>query len=390
MSVPHGKARERALYTLIALGIANHTALTGTRVSVSLAALDQGAGAAVVGTLMSLYALLPMFSALAVGRWSDRIGFRPPLLMGSLGLAIGAALPCIVPGLPALFLSAAIVGLAFMTFQLSAQHATGELADASTRATNFSLLAVGYSTSGFLGPLSAGLVIDHGGFTIAFALFTALPLVSVVVLMRGRPRLPKPHREHEASRGDVRDLLAHRALRRVLAINVLLAAAWDLHTIFVPVYGARIGLSASAIGSILSAFSAATFVVRAAMPKISRRLREEQVLTIALFIAGAVYLVFPLVQAAPVLTALSFCLGLGLGGSQPMTMSLLHAHAPAGRAGEVVGLRMSLVQTSAAAVPLVFGAVGATFGVAPVLWSVGAILTGGGYYSKRSSSRKGG
>ena len=38
-----------------------------------------------------------------------------------------------------------------------------------------------------------------------------------------------------------------------------------------------------------------------------------------------------------------------------MVMSLLHTHAPPGRMGEAAGVRMSLVQAMAVAVPLTFG-----------------------------------
>ncbi len=74
-------------------------------------------------------------------------------------------------------------------------------------------------------------------------------------------------------------LLRHRTLRRVFAVNALLAMAWDLHSIFVPIYGERIGLSASEIGLVLSSFAAATFAVRFSMGTIARRLTEHQVLT---------------------------------------------------------------------------------------------------------------
>jgi MFS family permease len=121
------------------------------------------------------------------------------------------------------------------------------------------------------------------------------------------------------------------------------------------------------------------------MPRITRRLAEQQVLTIALFVAGAVYLLFPLAQNAPALLILSFCLGLGLGTGQPMVMALLHTHAPPGRMGEAAGVRMSLVNTMAVAVPLVFGALGTTVGLAPVFYSVGACLTTGGLLARRAS-----
>ena len=67
----------------------------------SLDALGRGASPLTVGALVSLFALLPVFLAVSVGRLADRIGVRQPMLWGSAGTAAGAALPFAVPGLPA-------------------------------------------------------------------------------------------------------------------------------------------------------------------------------------------------------------------------------------------------------------------------------------------------
>lgn len=376
----------RTLAALIPLGIANHAVLAGSRVTVSLDALSMGASPFTVGVLMALYALLPMLLAVAAGRLSDRVGVRLPMLLGSAGIAIGAALPFAFPGMPMLFASATILGMGFMTFQVATQNATGELGGAPERARNFSLLALGYSVSGFVGPLVAGFSIDHFGFAATFGVMAAVPFVPLAVLARGRLALPGPHpRAAVAHHGGVLALLRHRTLRRVFAINALFAVGWDLHTVFVPIYGAKIGLTASQIGIVLSAFAAATFVVRLLMPVIARRMNEQQVLTAALFVAGAAYLAFPFSASAATLLALSFVLGLGLGSGQPMVMSLLHTHAPPGRMGEAAGVRMSLVQSMAVAVPLFFGAVGASIGLAPVFWSVGVCLATGGFLARRSA-----
>jgi len=66
-----------------------------------------------------------------------------------------------------------------------------------------------------------------------------------------------------------------------------------------------------------------------------------------------------------------------------MVMSLLHSHAPPGRMGEAAGVRMSLINAMAVVVPLLFGALGGTIGLAPVLWSVGVCLTGSGWLARR-------
>jgi len=374
----------RTLVVLIPLAIANHSVLTGSRVIVSLDALSRGASPFTVGVLMSLYALLPMLLSVATGRISDRVGTRWPMLVGSAVIAIGATLPVAFPALPALYASATLVGVGFMAFQIAAQNAAGELGGIAARARNFTLLALGFSVSGFIGPLVAGFAIDHFGFRAAFGIFALVPLVPFAVLARGRVVLPAPHAHAGvAPRGGVLALLRHRTLRRILAINALLAMGWDLHSIFVPIYGAKIGLAASEIGLVLSSFAAATFAVRFSMGAIAHRMSEQQVLTAALLLAGAVYFAYPFSTSVPGLLLLSFVLGLGLGSSQPMVLSLLHTHAPRGRVGEAAGVRLLLVNMMAVGVPLVLGGIGASVGIGAVFWSVGACLMTGGLVARR-------
>ena len=382
-------ADSRTLATLILLGIANHAVLTGSRVVVALDALSMGASPFTVGVLMSLYALLPMLLSVAAGRLVDRIGARRPMLVGiRRDRHRRRRSRSRFPACRRSSRSATLLGVGFMAFQIAAQNTTGELGGPATRARNFSLLALGYSVSGFIGPLLAGFAIDHFGFRAAFATFALIPLVPLVVLAQRPARASRAACSAGAARTTAASLalLRHRTLRRVFAINALLSLGWDLHTIFVPIYGAKIGLSASEIGGVLSSFAAATFVVRFFMPSIARRLREHQVLAAALLVAGAVFFAFPFSQSVPALLALSFALGLGLGGGQPMVLSLLHAHAPAGRIGEAAGVRMSLVNSMAFAAPLVLGAIGASVGIVPVFWSVGACLAAGGFLARREGA----
>ena len=78
--------------------------------------------------------------------------------------------------------------------------------------------------------------------------------------------------------------------------------------------------------------------------------------------------------------ALSFVLGLGLGCSQPMVMSLLYETSPPGRQGEAVGVRTTVMNASHTVLPLVFGALGAALGMGPVFWSMAGLLAAGGYF----------
>ena len=384
MSAP-ARRGSRTLPALIALGILNHTALTGSRITVSLYALSLDGSPFVVGSLMGLYSFLPMWLAVGAGRLSDRGGVRRPMLAGSLGIALGVVLPHVFPGMPALFAATSLIGVSFMLFQVATQHATGDLGAPAERPRNFSLLALGYSISGFCGPLLAGVLIDHTDFGSTFLVLALLPLAPAMVLARRALALPSPHPSQvRASPGGVAELLRDRRLRSVFAINGLLSMAWDLHAFFIPVYGAKIGLSASRIGVILAAFAAATFAVRLLMPWIVRRFSEFEVLTAAMFVGGCAYAMFPFVTGVWPLITLSFTLGFALGSCQPMVMSLLHSLAPAGRMGEAVGVRLAVINASTFAVPLFFGAIGSSLGIGPVFWLVGATLAGGGFLTRRS------
>ncbi len=380
------RERRRLFAALIALGIANHTVLAGARVAVSLEALAHGATPATVGTLMALFALLPMLLGLWVGRFSDRFNCRVPMIAGCIGLVVATVLPALVPGYPALYVAATLVGFSSIVFQVALQHVTGELGEPAKRAKRFALVALAYSVSGMLGPLVAGFAIDHMGFRATFALLALIPIGPLAILASKRLALPGPiaHDVH-AHRHGAFDLVRRPAMRRILAINALFAIGWDLHTVFLPIVGANIGLSASEIGSVIALFGLATFVVRFAMPWVASRVSETSVLAGALFVAATAYAGFPFATGAPTLAALSFTLGLGLGSGQPMVMALLAARAPPGRMGEAAGLRMSLVQTSAVAVPLAFGAIGSTLGLFPVFWGIGALLLGGSVVARRGA-----
>jgi MFS family permease len=180
----------------------------------------------------------------------------------------------------------------------------------------------------------------------------------------------------------VLELLRIRGLRNTFVVSLLLAMGWDLYTFLIPLYGARIGLAAGTIGLIMSTFAVATFTVRLVMPVLVKRLRQWLVIAGAMSVAGTAYLLLPFVATVPLLMALSFLLGLGLGSAQPIIMSLLYEASPPGRQGEAVGLRTSLLNGSHTLIPLASGALSVAFGMAPVFWIIAAFLLAGAGFAR--------
>lgn len=382
--VPRQPAVSRRLFTLVVIMVLAHVAFTGARITISLYAIKQQASTLTVGLLVSLLAIVPMVLSIHLGRWTDRIGATRPSLMGLIAVVVGTALPALHESIVVLGFASVILGTGFILIHIAVNNATGHESTPENRTQAFTALAVGFSISSMLGPVIAGFSIDHMGHAITFAVLAAFPLVALIYMLFTAksapvhvPLLPAPEGVH------VMDLLRNPRLRSVFIVSGLLSMAWDMFTFMVPVQGARIGLSASSIGTIMGTFGVATFLVRLSMPWITRRFTEWQMLTSALVITAAVYSLFPLFTALPLLLALAFVLGLGLGSAQPMVLSLLHLTAPPGRVGEAIGVRTTFLNSSQVFMPLLFGTLGTAMGMVPAFWTLAVILGVGGVYSGR-------
>jgi MFS family permease len=367
-----------SLLQLIVVSLLAHAALAGARITTSLYALSLHSSDFTVGTLIALFSLFPMMLAVPTGRLVDRIGIMKPLLAGCSSIALGCALPSFISGLPILYLATVFIGTGFMAVQVVSQHTAGAMSVAEKRSTNFSWLALGYSISGFCGPVIAGFLIDHARYSASYLAFCSLGLTALTLTLRGRLKhIRLPGHDHETATGSALGLLRDDEMRRIYFVGTLLSSAWDLFTFVLPIHGSRLGFSASTIGLILGCFSAATFTVRLAMPWISSRYSEWQVLGSALSLAALCYALFPLMGQPITLMAVAATLGLAVGSSQPNMLALLHHTAPPGRAAEAVGVRITIGNACQVLLPLAFGGASAALGLSAVFWGMSAMIGSG-------------
>lgn len=372
----------KQLARLIAGQIFLHACMAGTRMAAPLLALKQGQSAMAVGFLLALFALTSVFISLPAGRWADRRGLKRPVAW-SIGISsAGAALAALWPVFPVLCLTALATGGATGVTVIALQRHVGKLAgDGQQLKEAFSWLSIGPAISNFIGPVAAGLLIDHAGpqpadvwgFRAAFALMALFPLVTWWWFRHTveMPRTPPPAGE---GRRRATDLLRQPMMRRLLAVNWILASCWDVHTFVVPVLGHERGLSASQVGTILGGFAIAAACIRVALPWIARSLHEYQVVTGSMVATSLIFGIYPWMPGALSMGVCSILLGLVLGMVQPMIMSTLHQITPSHRQGEALGLRLMAINASSVLMPMLFGAAGAIAGVAPVFWVVGATV----------------
>ena len=381
------------IHLIVVTCVLIHAGFGGAKVALPLYALSLGVDAFSVGVIMALWALCPMLIALSVGRLVDRVGPRVPMLAGTVGVAAALLVPYFFPGVASLYILALVVGTAFQFFFVPTQGITGALGGPEHRSRNYSLLAVGFSIASFLGPLIAGFSIDYFGYQTAYLMLAVCPAIAVVLLWFKGGTLPKAaiSTGGERKKSSSFALLRITKLRNAIIASGLISVGWDLYLFFFPIYGHSIGLSASAIGVIISMFAVAVFVIRVALPVLARKWSEFEILLHAIGFAGAALLLFPLFQNPYLLAVASFVLGLGCGVGQPMSMSLIYSLSPSGRASEGAGLRVTFNHFTHLVVPLAFGGIGTAFGFAPVFLTCSALMLGGsgyGYWIERRSARR--
>jgi predicted MFS family arabinose efflux permease len=373
-----------AVYLVVLLSLLNSISQRGSKVAVSLYALELGAGSLLVGVLAALFAAFPLLLAVHAGRVSDRFGMRAPIFCGCVVMTLGLLLPVLDGSLAMLIACASLTGLGHIFFHVTIHNMVGAI-DEAERTKNFATFSLGSSIAAFIGPSAAGFGIVIAGYRPTFALlaaFAALPAL-LVLTMRIAP-VSNPH-EDKAQKRSAWDLLDNRQLRRTLIMSGVTLTGIELFSFYLPVYGRAVGLSPSSIGMILSTYAVAGFLVRAFMHRLAERFTEIGVLTGSLFLAAAAYAAVPAFTSAPLLAGVAFALGLALGSAQPLTIILTYNHAPKGRSGEALGMRIMANKVTQIGVPLMFGGVGAALGSVPVFLATGAFLFAGGVLSLLSS-----
>lgn len=362
------------LARLIAAQICLHACMAGMRMAAPLLALREGYSPAAVGVLLALFALTPVFLSLPAGRYTDRHGLRRPVVLAVMAASVGAGLAVAFPVFPVLCFSALATGGATGVAVIALQRHVGRSARDSTELKKvFSWLALGPAVSNFIGPFSAGLLIDYSGFRAAFFLMAVLPLVTGVLIHRVQ-ELPAVVPAANAKKGTAWDLFNEPMMRRMILVNWFLSSCWDVHTFVVPILSHERGYSASVIGTILGAFAISAAVVRMLLPLMAAHLKEWVVITGAMLITACLFGIYPLMPTAWAMGLCSVALGFVLGSVQPMIMSTLHHITPEARHGEALGLRLMTINASSVIMPMIYGAAGAVVGVAGLFWVTGALV----------------
>lgn len=373
---------------LIIVIVLGHVAFSGNRFIFTLHSVALGASPMEIGLLLGVLMLGPMLLSVHFGRWSDRMGYTRLCAIGLAMLFSAGMIAAAGAAMPLLYVASALTGSGYMLAHVAMMNAIGKAKPAGELMGAFSVVAMTFSLSALAGPLISGFVIDQLGYAAAYLAMAMFACASAALLWWAARRysvVPAPAASHAGAR--VFDLLEDRGLRPVFLVTGLLSMAWDMFIFLAPLHGVAAGLTATAIGTVVAAFSAGTFAIRLGLPFMSRRLSEWRIMSLTLFVTAVGFVAFPLMHGFWPLAGASFLLGMSLGCSQPVSMSLVYRTSPPHRAGEAVGVRSAITSFCQTTLPMLFGGLGAAVGVVAVFWCASILLLVGGSTAARRASK---
>jgi MFS family permease len=379
--------RRSAIRLALALTFFNFVGQTAARVVLTLYALEIGAPASAVGLIGGLLFVFPLLLSWPIGALSDRIGARGLLLFSAICGGASLLLPYFFSTLTVFYIAAAVNGLALACYHVTLQNVIGMMSPPENRARNFSNFSLTGAMTNFVGPLLAGFSIDRLGYGPACLVIASLSVIAVVLVLLWGRVLPPGNPDAPASPGGTRALLDREVVLMLLASGMVQLGT-DLFQFYLPIYGHSIGLSASAIGTVLASVAVAAFVVRTTIPNLIKRFSAERLLVWVFFMGAIGFALVPLAHNAYTLGAIAFFFGLGMGIGIPLTVILMFSRSSEGRSGQTLGLRLTVNNFVRFTGPIVFGGVAAALGIGAVFWIGGAIMAASGLLSRANTPKR--
>src|SRR5687767_11303752 len=225
------------IYLIVLMAFVSQAGFNGSRVSVSLHALQLSSNELAIGVVIALYALCPMLLSIAIGRWADRAAPRSLVMLGSVLMTAALLLPPLLPAIPALCVAALILGFAHQVFSLPIEALVGGIGGPEKRARNYAVITMSWSAANFVGPIMAGYSIDHLGQLNVYWVLAAFTVAPIVVLLVKPDLLPKSTAVHmgEQPRGSVLELWRIPSLRTAIIAAGIIGSAQDLFQFYMPI-----------------------------------------------------------------------------------------------------------------------------------------------------------
>ncbi len=351
---------------------------------------SMGGSELTVGVLLGSFSFTQLLATPLLGRFSDRYGRRPIILLSLAANAVAMGLFSLASYhrlLPLLFLSRILAGAT--SGNLSACQATlADVTPPESRAQSMGRLGAGIGLGLVMGPMIGGQLSQWGAWVPPLAA-GALALLGALGVLLAMPETHVPSPRTTSAKQPSRLSVFHSAPRqRALKLMLLLyffvfLSMTTLQVAFALLAQERVGWSAKEVGYTFALVGGLGLVIQGGLiGPLSRAVGEVRLLILGtLLLAAGMLGVSVAAQPLPLVGAVVL-LGMGLGLTQPLLSSLASQAANPSLLGLTLGLAQSSGGLARTVGPVASGALYKSLGssapfTAGALIAIGAAVIGG-------------
>ena len=350
-----------------------------------------GASTALIGLIVTLRALVPMFIAMPIGQMIDTLGAMKMTKIGCLLLIVSLGLTSFSTTLPILAISQVLLGtsMIIMASSLQVLASDGEQ-NKELRNKNINRFSMWNSAGNMVGPLLGGVVVSYFGSSLwsyrsAFVASLVVCTVCYILIwfvrnpndtgVRGKTKELFQPKEMLSSYVSGMHLTRQRAVQFGLVGTFLIMFIQALYGSFIPLYLNSHGYSAFIISSVISLMGLSGFVSRFLLGRLMKLATLERILIIAGCMASVCLIFIPVASLHFIgIAVLTFLLGSAIGMNLPVTIMIMVEDTKETERGKVLGLRLLTNRLSQMTAPALFGLLGQAFGLTAAFYTGGGIL----------------
>ena len=351
-----------------------------------------GASAFTIGLLGTSFSLMQFLFSPIWGRWSDRVGRKPIILVGLMGSCLSYLVLALAGSLPMVFLARVIGGIAGANIP-TAQAYIADVTTDENRAKGMGMVGAAFGLGFIFGPAIGG-VLSHFSPQTPMWFASALCLANFIAawLLLPESRVANETTKSLGRMEAFRHALTKRTLVILLAVYFLVTMAFSwFEATFALFSEATFGYTASTIGFVFTFIGIVLSVVQGVLVgKVVKGIGERRLIPMAIVgIALGIGLLPFAWNVATLLGALGI-LAMGMGFNSPACSSMVSRLSSADDQGGILGLASSIASLGRVVGPAIGGLLYDAYGsrtpytTAAVLMATTALMAFIGFQSREA------
>ena len=303
-----------------------------------------GASAFTIGLLGTSFSLMQFLFSPIWGRWSDRIGRKPIILVGLMGSCLSYLALALAFSLPMVFIARIIGGIAGANIP-TAQAYIADVTTQENRAKGMGMVGAAFGLGFIFGPAIGGL-LSHFSPQTPMWFASALCFANFIAawMLLPESRVASQETKHLGRMEAFRHALAKPTLLIVLALYFLVTMAFSwFEATFALFSEATFGYTASTIGFVFTFIGIVLSVVQGVLVgRVVKRIGERRLIPMAISAIALGIGLLPFAWSVATLLGALGVLAVGMGFNSPACSSMVSRLSSADDQGGILGLASSI------------------------------------------------